>query len=235
MKKKILLVGSDRAALEREKGLLDREIFQVSTAMGGKEAVDLHRREKFDVIVMDLDMPGLPSGDDACRIIKTDPELKGVAVLLATQAGDEKVAARCQAAGADGCIRKPADKQELADTLAGVLGVSARQAIRILVKVRVDGWMGKSFYIANTVDVSVSGLLFECEHELKVGDAVESSFFLPGAAGFNRVVARTEVMRVARGDKGQWLYGVRFIEFREGGPRIIGEYIQKKTGKPCAV
>lgn len=234
MKKKILLVDNARATLEREKGFLDREIFQVLTAKSGEEAIELHRREKFDVIVMDLDMPK-PAGDEVCRTIKADPELRKVSILLATLKEEGEEVERCKKAGADGHIKKPIDKQALAQSLAALLRVSARQAIRILVQVRVDGRLGNNFFIANTVDVSVSGLLFECERELKVGEAVEMSFFISGAAGFKRVVASAEVMRVAKGGDETWRGGVRFTEFKEGSARLIGEFIEKKTGKPCAV
>jgi CheY-like chemotaxis protein len=234
VKKRILLVDSERSALERGKGFLDREIFHVMTATSGEEAMELHRREKFDVIVMDLDMPG-PAGDEVCRAVKADPELGRALVLLATRLEAENEVERCRKAGADGHIRKPIDKQGLTQSLARLLGVSARQAIRILAKVRVEGRMGNSFFIANTVDISMSGLLLECESEMSVGEAVETSFFMPGLGGYNRVVASSEVMRVTRGDDGMWRCGARFTEFKEGSARLIGEFIEKKTGKPCVV
>jgi CheY-like chemotaxis protein len=234
VKKKILLVDGTRATLEREKGFLDREIFQVQTARNGEEAIELHRREKFDVIVMDLDMPK-PAGDEVCGIIKADPELGKVSILLATVKEDGEEVERCKKAGADGHIKKPIDKQALGESLAALLGVSARQAIRILVQVRVEGRLGNNFFIANTVDVSVSGLLFECERELKVGEAAEMSFFISGAGGFKRVVASSEVKRVAKVGDETWRCGARFTEFKEGSARLIGEFIEKKTGRPCTV
>jgi CheY-like chemotaxis protein len=234
VKKKILLVDSERAARERGKGFLDREIFQVMTAASGEEAIELHGREKFDVIVMDLDMPS-PAGDEVCKKIKAEPELGKVLILLATRREGEDEVERCRTAGADGHIRKPIDKQGLTQSLAGLLGVSARQAIRILAKVRVEGRAGSNFFISNTVDISMSGLLFECENEMRVGEAVETSFFMPGPDGYSRVVASSEVMRVTRGDDGMWRCGARFTEFKEGSARLIGDFIEKKTGKPCTV
>ena len=228
--KKILLVDNVRSILEREKGLLNRDIFQIFTAVTGEEALAIHKREKADVIIMDLHMPKMP-GDEVCRAMRSDPEMKKVSILLATLLDDDDEIKRCTQAGANGHIKKPIDRHELAEKLAKLLGIPARQAIRILVKVKLDGRLGSDFFIANTVDVSVSGLLFECEREVNVGDYVETSFFLAGSGGYNRVVVRSEVMRIAPSDRETKRYGVMFREFKEGSAELIKEFIEKKTGK----
>ncbi len=235
MKKKILLVEGVRSILEREKSMLNRDNFQVFAATGGEEAIEMHRREAFDVIVMDMQMPGL-AGDEACRRMRADPALKKAAVLIAVMGGDEAEMERCARAGADGCIRKPVNKEVLSARLAKLLGVPDRQAIRILVRVKLDGKLdgqaGSAFFIANTVDVSATGLLFECDREFKVGDFLETSFYLPaGDGGFNRVVARSEVVRATPGAGGNRRYGVRFAEFREGSGDAISRFVAKKSGR----
>ena len=75
--KKILLVDNIRSILEREKGLLDRDIFQIFTATSGEEALDVHKKEKADIIIMCLHMTGM-GGDEVCKAIRRDPELKHV-------------------------------------------------------------------------------------------------------------------------------------------------------------
>ena len=133
--------------------------------------------------------------------------------------------------GANDYIKKPIDGQELAVKISKLLGVPARQSIRILIKIKIDGRLGSEFFIANTVDVSTNGLLFECERDLNVGDGVEASFFLMGAAGFSRVVVRSEVMRVAQSAPKMKRYGVKFVDFKEGNPALIGDFITRRTGK----
>jgi hypothetical protein len=179
---------------------------------------------------MDLDMPGMP-GDEVCRAIRADDELKKVSIILATLYAGEVETKRCIEAGANACIKKPINRDELAEKMANLLGIPARQAIRILVKVKVEGKVGSDFFIANTVDVSVTGLLFECDHELSPGDMVEASFFLPGNGGYNRVVVKSQLMRAVPSEGPLRRYGVRFTEFVEGTPEQIGEFIAKKTGK----
>ncbi len=230
MKKKILLVDNVKSILEREKSMLNRENFQVFTATGGEEAIEIHRREKLDVIIVDLNMPGL-AGDEICRTMRSDPGMKNVSILIATLGEDKADVERCVKSGANGHIKKPINKDDLSAKLAKLLDVPARQAIRILVRVKMDGKAGGEFFIANTVDVSATGLLFECDKQFKVNDALETSFYLPGVGGFNRVVIRSEVMRVAPGEENNKRYGVRFIEFKEGNQEAITKYIEKKNGR----
>jgi CheY-like chemotaxis protein len=230
VKKKILLVDNVRSILDREKSMLNRENFQVFTATSGEEALEVHRHEKLDVIVVDLHMPGLP-GDEMCRTIRSDPELKKVSILVATLSEDKADIERCVKAGANGHIKKPISKDDLCAKLSKLLDVPARQSIRILVRVKMDGKVGSEFFIANTVDVSSTGLLFESDKQFNVGDALEASFYLPGEGGFNRVVVRSEVMRVAPADGNNKRYGVRFVEFKEGNSEAITKYVAKKTGK----
>lgn len=230
MKKKILLVDNVETILNREKGLLDRDIFQVFVATNAEEALEMHKKEHADVIITDLHMPGMP-GDELCRMIRDNSELKNVSVLIAILGDNEEDLARCRMSGANGFINKPIHKDELSEKLAGLLNVSTRQSIRILVKVKLDARIGTDFFIATTVDVSETGLLFESEREFKVGDFLETSFFLPGTDGFKRVVSRSEVMRVAPGEENQMRYGVRFVEFKEGGSAMITDFVAKKTGR----
>jgi len=228
--KKVLVVDNVKSILEREKSLLNRDSFLVYSATSGEEAIQVHRKEKVDIIIMDLDMPDMP-GDEVCRAIRSDDDLKKVSIILATLVGGEGDAELCRNAGANTCIKKPINRDELAEKMASLLGIPARQAIRILVKVKVEGKVGSEFFIANTVDVSVTGLLFECDHQLESGDMVEASFFLPGNGGYNRVVVKSQLMRSVPSDGPLKRYGVRFTEFREGTPEQIGEFIAKKNGK----
>ncbi len=227
--KKILLVDNVKTILEREKSMLHRKDFQVFTATTGQEALDLHASEKMDAIVMDLKMPGM-SGDEVCRKIRSSPELKKVSIIMAVLSDDPAEMELCRASGANACLVKPLRKDDLIATLAKFLDVPRRQSIRILVKVKLDAFVGGEFFIANTVDVSSTGLLFECDRELVAGDAVEASFFLPGADGFHRMVVNSQIVRVVPGDgEGMKRYGVSFNEFKEGDSGQIEEFVREKA------
>ena len=230
MIKKILLVDSVEETLERGRGVISRDIFDVMTATTGDEALAIHRREKADLIIMDLHLPG-KQGDEVCREIRLDPELGRVSIIILTTFGGEDEAARCARAGANLTLRKPIDKDELEDALAKLLGVTARKAVRVLVKVRLDGSLGGDFFIANTVDESESGLLFESDKDLQIGEGVDLSFFLPSGDGHVRLAVRSEVVRAVKGGMNAGgRYGVRFTGFTEGGAEAIRGFIAKRSG-----
>lgn len=99
----------------------------VATADSGREAVDLVEREPFDVVLMDVQMPGM-SGLDAIlairtREVSTAAHLPIIAVTAHVLNGD---AEQCYAAGADAYLPKPIN---LADLLA-LLKLAVERSIR---------------------------------------------------------------------------------------------------------
>ena len=88
--------------------VLTKSGHSVATASSGQEAVDLVEHEPFDIVLMDVQMPGM-SGLDAIRAIRTRESYMGthlgiVAVTAHVLSGD---ADQCYAAGADAYLPKP--------------------------------------------------------------------------------------------------------------------------------
>jgi CheY-like chemotaxis protein len=86
----------------------------VAAAANGQEAVDLVEREPFDIILMDIQMPGM-NGLDAMRLIRARETQSGahvpiIAITAHALTGDSRT---CLAAGADAYLRKPVDLVEL--------------------------------------------------------------------------------------------------------------------------
>jgi CheY-like chemotaxis protein len=93
-----------------------------ATAESGSEAVDLFRRQPFDVILMDVQMPGM-NGLDAMRAIResetgTGKRVAMVAVTAHALPGD---AEQCLACGADAYLRKPIRLVEMMGLLKQLL------------------------------------------------------------------------------------------------------------------
>lgn len=78
----------------------------------GLEGLALARRELPDLILLDAMMPGL-DGFETCRRLKSDSATKAIPVLMLTGTDDPKDAARIRAAGADGSLTKPLQKNIL--------------------------------------------------------------------------------------------------------------------------
>ena len=96
--KKILIVDDLASFVDKEKSILNRADFKIYTAMSGEEALKIHKADQMDMIVTDLEMPGLP-GDKLCSIIRQDETLKNVSVIIvcSNSAADRAKVARCQA------------------------------------------------------------------------------------------------------------------------------------------
>jgi two-component system cell cycle response regulator DivK len=100
--------------------------FGVLTASNSEEAIEIARRVKPQIVLMDLSMPGL-DGWDATRILKTDPETSDIVVIAVTARTMTHETERAFEAGCDGLVAKPFDLPTLADALPRVLkrGASA--------------------------------------------------------------------------------------------------------------
>jgi adenylate cyclase len=85
--------------------------FRVATASSGKEALDVLSKERPDLVLLDILMPGI-DGYEVCRRIREDPETAFLPVIMITASeGEEKI--RAIESGADDFVHKPFDQAEL--------------------------------------------------------------------------------------------------------------------------
>ncbi len=87
---------------------LAAEYYDVLTASGGQEALDIAQRENLDLILMDAMMPGL-NGFDTCKLLKADSKTWHIPVVIVTALEEIKDRVRGLEAGADDFISKPID------------------------------------------------------------------------------------------------------------------------------
>jgi two-component system, NtrC family, response regulator HydG len=87
--------------------------FEVVTASGGNEALDLCMQEAFALILLDVVMPGI-DGFEVCRRLKNDPRTAFVPVIFLTaRLGDESDKVAAYQLGAVDYIQKPVNREEL--------------------------------------------------------------------------------------------------------------------------
>ncbi|MFE5581420.1 response regulator [Kitasatospora sp. NPDC056531] len=115
-----LLRGAFRVLIDAEE---DMEV--VGEAADGREAVELARATKPDIVLMDIRMPGA-DGLGATAEICGDEELSGTRVLILTTFEIDEYVAQALRAGAGGFLGKGADPKEL---LAAVRTVAAGDAL----------------------------------------------------------------------------------------------------------
>jgi len=112
MTKRILIVEDqeDNRAILRD--VLSRAGYDLIEAFNGEDAVRLAQNEQPDLILMDIQLPGI-DGFEATRRIKAIIDLKSVPIIAVTSyalSGDE---AQARAAGCDAFVAKPFSPREL--------------------------------------------------------------------------------------------------------------------------
>ena len=107
MAKKILVVDDREDDLETIKEILENKGYKVSTAMSGKNAINLLKKRKFDLITIDILMPKL-SGYDLLRILRKKYNSK-IPMIYVTIVPKKEV----DLDGIDSFVQKPFSPNEL--------------------------------------------------------------------------------------------------------------------------
>ena len=114
----ILIVEDDGDLLEVLKFVLEDEGYRVSTAEGGADALSLAASEEVNLVLLDIEMPGI-SGFEVARRLRTDPRTANV--VLAIHTGRAAAEVREQFTDYDAFIAKTEDVSELTDAIKAAL------------------------------------------------------------------------------------------------------------------
>ena len=122
MIKKILIVDDVQDVRDLVERTLRRDDWEILAAQSGEEAVSLARREKPDLIMMDIMMPGKIDGLEATRILKSDPQTRNCVVIMLTAKGQQTDIDIAAKAGADDYFVKPFSPLQLLQKVDDILG-----------------------------------------------------------------------------------------------------------------
>ena len=117
MQNKVVLVIEDNLLnMKLMKSLLQLGDFEIREAADAESGIELAKKIKPDLILMDIQLPGM-DGLSATQIIRNDPSLKAVPIVAVTSYamhGDEQ---KAKSAGCSGYIAKPIDTRSFLDTI----------------------------------------------------------------------------------------------------------------------
>jgi DNA-binding response OmpR family regulator len=117
-KKKILAVDDDATALGALRQILVQKGYDVSTASNGQDALKTLGAGTYDLVILDVSMPGL-TGYDVCRKIRADPKTLDLPVIFLTAKGMLVDMTEGEDAGSDLYLVKPV----LATKLLNMVGM----------------------------------------------------------------------------------------------------------------
>ena len=118
--KTVLVIEGNELNMKLVRSMLQLRHYQVLEAGDAETGIQLARENMPDLILMDIQLPGM-DGLQATRIIRKDPILRHIPVMAHTShamQGDEQKAI---SAGCAGYIAKPIDTRSFLDNLAGYL------------------------------------------------------------------------------------------------------------------
>ncbi len=119
-KESILIVDDEENILELLEYNLTRNGYVVTAVSTGEAAVESARRQRPDLIVLDLMLPGI-DGIDVCKMLKNDPKTQQIPIVMLTARGEEADVVTGLELGADDYVTKPFSPRVLLARIKAVL------------------------------------------------------------------------------------------------------------------
>jgi two-component system, OmpR family, alkaline phosphatase synthesis response regulator PhoP len=120
MPARILVVDDDQEIVRLLKSYLSQEGLTVFTALDGAEALHVVRRERPDLVVLDLMLPGR-DGWEVTRRMRADEQLASIPILMLTARVDDADKIRGLELGADDYVTKPFNPKEVVARVRAIL------------------------------------------------------------------------------------------------------------------
>ena len=117
---KVLIVDDEKDILDLLEYNLEKEGYEVLSAMDGEEAISMAKTEKPNMVLLDIMMP-VVDGVDLLELLKTLDLTKNVPVVLLSAKADDADLDRLLNLGARGLIEKGVSAQDLREQVAYAL------------------------------------------------------------------------------------------------------------------
>lgn len=110
MPSNILIVDDEATLRNLVERFLAEEKYQTQRASNGQAAMKCLQKERFDLVILDLLLPGL-AGEELCHRIRQDAQIRDLPILVMTGMNSQGVEARLLNLGADDFIAKPFERE----------------------------------------------------------------------------------------------------------------------------
>ena len=230
MRLKVLAVDDDRIILELFKSIVGSLGYEVVTLSDSREAAQRIMTEKFDLIAVDVLMPGL-DGFELAQRIRASPSNHAVPILMSTASDNIETMRRGFAAGVTLFLGKPLSAAKLRGLFGAARGLMLqehRRYVRLPLYVNVNCQAGGRRFKARSLDLSQGGILLQPSGGLAEGEVVEVEFALPGARELLKIMAK--VARKAPPER----MALEFIDPEPEHRTALEHYVASETkeGKP---
>ncbi|MDD5174273.1 MAG: response regulator [Candidatus Omnitrophica bacterium] len=121
MAKRILIVDDEVQLVEMVKMRLESAGYEVITAYDGEEGLNMAKKDKPDLIMLDLMLPKM-DGYKVCGLLKNDALYSRIPVIMFTARAQEEDLRFGKDLGAEDYLTKPFDPKILFSKIKGLLG-----------------------------------------------------------------------------------------------------------------
>lgn len=125
-KKKVLVIDDSPTVRRLAELVLTQSGYEVFTAPDGDEGLELAKKIKPSIILVDFIMPRM-NGYKLCKIIRSDPSLKDIPLMLITAKGEEVGQTFEEKFGVIHYFQKPFEPDDLVNKINEVLGMETRE------------------------------------------------------------------------------------------------------------
>ncbi len=120
MPQKILIVDDEPNIVIPLQFLMEQNGYLTRVAQSGEEALEMISKEKPDLVLLDIMLPGV-DGFEVCEIIRLNPEWRNTRIIFLTAKGRDVDIAKGMVLGADEYITKPFSNQQIIDAVTKLL------------------------------------------------------------------------------------------------------------------
>jgi DNA-binding response OmpR family regulator len=145
----ILLVDDNPQNLQVLGKLLQEEKFEIEFAVNGEATLEWLKIKQFDLILLDLNMPGM-NGFEVCKLIRSDNEMCEIPIIFLSAESERESILKGFEVGAQDYVIKPFDSRELLARVKTQLDLK----LKTEKLEKVNEWLGKK--IDNWLKASVS-------------------------------------------------------------------------------
>ncbi len=222
--KKVIIDKKINKELEKEQSFLNREDIKKYISLSNKHALLIHKTEKADLIVTNLDSRSM-SGEILCSLIRNDKDLNKVSIIILSS-NTKLHRQRCLKCQANVFLTLPVNSAVLLQEMHQLLNIAERKSLRIPVKLKIEGDFKNKPIIAYTVNISTSGMLINTKTLLSEGDSIICNFSIPE---FKKFSLEAEVVRVLEKKEEEKMnyYGIKFMDINIEDADLIEKFLNK--------
>jgi DNA-binding response OmpR family regulator len=124
----ILCIDDDRLVLSVCSDALEWHGFRPLTAPDGPAGIETAKKERPDLILLDIMMPGM-TGFEVCQRLRAEPEFQATPIILLTALSNPNLGVKGKEVGATTTMRKPFGTAEIVNTVERILGRKGRATL----------------------------------------------------------------------------------------------------------